>query len=140
MPQSLCVWLNFLIYADYFMLQRIIELCSEKIQACIRVKNVIPLYLIAQAHNAVQLETKCLQFIVVNEAAVYKNSAYLKLAQQQPHLVQLIRENVELEMNEDYVCLSVKRFIQSHSKSTFPAFKNQVRPSIKRNQDSRKVN
>ncbi len=78
-PQSLCVWLNFLIYADYFMLQRVIELCSEKIQACIRVKNVIPLYLIAQAHNAVQLETKCLQFIAVNEAAVYRNSAYLKL-------------------------------------------------------------
>jgi len=46
-PHSLCTWVNFLIYADYFLLTRVMELCAEKLTQCIRTKNVVPLLLIA---------------------------------------------------------------------------------------------
>jgi hypothetical protein len=55
-----------MIYADYFALTRLVDVCSKKISDCIRVKNVLPLYMIAQAHNAEKLETKCAQFIAIN--------------------------------------------------------------------------
>lgn len=74
--QSLYVWLNFLIIADYFMLSRLVEIISDKLASCIRVKYVVPLYLIAQSHNAQSLEAKCLHFIAVNEQAVFKSQVY----------------------------------------------------------------
>ena len=46
-PYSLCVWVHFLIYADYFMLESLVERCSDKIAHYIKVKNVVPIYLIA---------------------------------------------------------------------------------------------
>lgn len=45
--ESFTFWLNLLIYADYFMIQRLVEICSTKLVECIRIKNVVPLYLIA---------------------------------------------------------------------------------------------
>ena len=56
---SLSFYLNLLIYADYFAIQRLVSLCSRFISDCIRPQNVLPLMLIAQAHNASQLEQKC---------------------------------------------------------------------------------
>ena len=53
---TLSFFLNLAIFADYFMIQRLSEICSLKIAECIRVKNVVPLYFIAQAHNVTQLE------------------------------------------------------------------------------------
>ncbi len=79
--ESFTFWLNLLIYADYFLIQRLVDICSTKLVECIRVKNVVPLYLIAQSHNAVILESQCLLFIVCNEAAVYRNNVYAKLVQ-----------------------------------------------------------
>lgn len=44
---SLTFFLSLLIYADYFMIQRLVEICSKKITECIRPKNAIALLLIA---------------------------------------------------------------------------------------------
>lgn len=45
-------FVKLLIYADYFMLHRLVEICSNYLEKFMRCKNVLPLLLVAHAHNA----------------------------------------------------------------------------------------
>jgi hypothetical protein len=65
-PKSLNLYLTLLIYADYFALTGLVDIFSQTISDFICVKNVLPLYLIAQAHNVKTLESECTQFIAFN--------------------------------------------------------------------------
>ena len=65
-PYSLCVWVHFLIYADYFMLGQLVQKASLKIGQHIKQKNVMQLYLISKAHNAGVLEQLCLNYMAVH--------------------------------------------------------------------------
>lgn len=59
-----------MLYADYFMLPRLSEICQLHIAKFIKPKNCLELYLVAQAHNNEQLESYCLHFIATNETQI----------------------------------------------------------------------
>jgi len=63
-------FIKLLIYADYFMLPRLVEICSSYLKQFVTVKSVLQILLIALAHNAEQLEKYCLHFIILNERDV----------------------------------------------------------------------
>ena len=64
---SLLYYKNLMLYADYFMLPRLSEICQLHITKFVKPKNCLELYLVAQAHNAEQLEQFCLHFIATND-------------------------------------------------------------------------
>lgn len=41
-----------MIYADYFMLERLVDICSNYLQKFVNVKTVLSILLLAHAHNA----------------------------------------------------------------------------------------
>ena len=65
-----------MIYADYFMLYRLVDICSSYLKGFINVKNVVKILLVAHAHNAEQLERYCINYISKNEEEVMKSKAW----------------------------------------------------------------
>jgi hypothetical protein len=62
---------------------------------------------------------------VCNQDAVFENSVFVKLVQQNPQIKQQLQQVVNRELEEDFVSLSVKRFISAYGKphnSTFRVF------------------
>jgi len=65
-----------MIYADYFMLPRLADICSSYLKYYVTTKSVLQLMLLAHAHNAEQLENYCINFIALNEKEVIESRAY----------------------------------------------------------------
>ena len=63
---SLAFLLRLMIFADYFLLSTLEEVCQNQIMKFVQPQNVLDLFLVAHAHNASKLEQYCLNFIVVN--------------------------------------------------------------------------
>lgn len=72
-------FVKLMIYADYFMLNRLVDICSSYLKPFVNVKNVIKILLVAHAHNAEQLENYCINFISKNEADVMSSRAWKQL-------------------------------------------------------------
>jgi hypothetical protein len=66
-------FLRLLMLADYFMLPRLVDICTSHIKPFINVKNVLNILLVAHAHNAEQLENFCLNFITLNENEILES-------------------------------------------------------------------
>jgi hypothetical protein len=77
-PFTLCVWVHFLIYADYFMLGQLVQKASYKIGLHIKLKNVMQLYLISRAHNASLLEQICLNFMAIHYKQLFQGKYPVK--------------------------------------------------------------
>ena len=63
--------LKLMIYADYFMLPRLVERCTHYITPYVNSDNVLSILLVAHAHNAEQLENFCLNMITMNENRIF---------------------------------------------------------------------
>ena len=50
--QEVDFFVKLLIYADYFMLDRLVDICSSYLKPFINVQNVLKILLVAHAHNA----------------------------------------------------------------------------------------
>ena len=69
-------YVKLMIYADYFMLPRLIDICSSYLKSYVNVKTVLQLMLVAHAHNAEQLEQYCIHFIALNEKEIIESRAF----------------------------------------------------------------
>jgi len=59
--------MNLMIYADFFMLDRLSEICQQNIAKFLKPQNALEIYLVAEGHNAEQLKLMCLHFLAVNQ-------------------------------------------------------------------------
>ena len=59
-----------MLYADYFMINRLSEICQNILIRFVKPKNVLDLYLVAHAHNATLLEQYCIHMLTINEPEV----------------------------------------------------------------------
>jgi hypothetical protein len=112
---NLLFFMNLMIYADYFMLPRLSEICQSHISRFVKPKNCLELYLVARAHNAAQLEQFCLHFIAVNEEQIkesaqwreFSGKAEQALPSIQGNLVSHLLSKLAEENEEDFGDLSV---------------------------------
>jgi len=75
-----------LIYSDYFMLPRLVQICSKYIKDYVTPRNVLCVFLIAQAHNANDLALFCIDFICLHEKQILPSkewSMFKKLTDKQ---------------------------------------------------------
>lgn len=56
-----------MIFADYFMISKLTNICSKYIKQFVTQKNALSVLLLSHAHNAPDLETFCLDFICLHE-------------------------------------------------------------------------
>ena len=69
-------FLRILIFADYFMLPRLVEICSSYLKNFVNSKNALHILLVAHSHNATQLEQFCINYIIVNEREIMNSREY----------------------------------------------------------------
>jgi hypothetical protein len=69
-------FIKLLIFADYFMLPRLIDICSSYLKQYVNCKTVLKLYLLAHAHNANQLESFCINYIAMNEVEILESRLF----------------------------------------------------------------
>jgi hypothetical protein len=65
--QDIDFFIRLMIYADYFMLSRLQQICSKYIKEFVNCGNVLPVLMIAHAHNANDLEEFCIDYLCLNE-------------------------------------------------------------------------
>jgi hypothetical protein len=65
-----------MIYADYFMLSRLVEICSSYLKGFVTTKTVLQILLIAHAHNAEQLERFCVNFFALHEKEIVESRCW----------------------------------------------------------------
>jgi len=71
-------FLRLMIYADYFMITRMVQICSNYIKKFVTLQNVLSVLLIAHAHNSGDLENFCINFICLNEAKILHSREWNK--------------------------------------------------------------
>lgn len=114
--QSIDFFLRLLIAADYFMVDRLRELCSKYAKEYISVTNVLPVLLIAYSHNAIELENFCLKFISLNEAEILGSSEWQTFKKHtQPRLFKTLVMRLLNKKEDTFVQTSVECFIKENS-------------------------
>ena len=58
-------------FADYFMLPRLVDICSSYLKVFVNNKSAFSLLLVAQSHNADQLENYCIHYIALNQYDIF---------------------------------------------------------------------
>ena len=127
---SLTFYLNLMIYADFFMLQRLNEICQSHLAQFVKPKNCLELYLVAKAHNAEQLENYCLHFIAANEEEISKSPMWKELQQKcaiadensDRSILNDLTAKILFELEEDFGEISVQRAIQQNGKTDWPKY------------------
>jgi hypothetical protein len=66
-------FIRFLIYADYFMLSRLVDICSNYLKQFINIQTVMQIFLIAHSHNAKKLKKFCIHYIALNEKEFFSS-------------------------------------------------------------------
>jgi hypothetical protein len=69
---SIDFFVRLMIFADYFLLPRLVDICSRYLKPFVTINTAVILFLVAHSHNAEQLESYCVHFIAMNEAEVLK--------------------------------------------------------------------
>lgn len=77
--------MKLMIYADYFMLSRLVEICSSYLKGFVTPKTVLNILLIAHAHNAEQLERYCLNFFAMHEKEIMESRSWRHFKRQAQH-------------------------------------------------------
>lgn len=64
------------IFADYFILPRLVEICSNYLKTFVNSSSVLTLLLLAHAHNSEQLERYCVHYIAMHQHEVLRGQTY----------------------------------------------------------------
>ena len=70
---SLQNYIDLIIYADYFMLDRMVQIISKRLQKYISIQNILSILLISHTYNARDLSKLCLNYITMNCEQVNKS-------------------------------------------------------------------
>ena len=124
---NLAFFLRLLIYADYFMIGRLSELCQDILRRFVKPTNVMDLYLVAHAHNATQLESYCLNFIAVNLTEIMKSNQWKDFQRkcrqyERTCLLAKVKEELDRELSRNFVNIHMQRIVQRFAKADWPRF------------------
>ena len=109
--QEVEFFLKLLIFADYYMLPRLVEICSSYLKGFITSKNALHILLIAHSHNAIQLEQFCINYIVSHESEILNSREFRSFKRRaQEGLLQAIEQSLLLEKQESYVQMCINNF------------------------------
>lgn len=123
-------FIKLLIYADYFVLDRLVEICCNYLEKFIRCKNVLPLLLVAHAHNARQLENTCIHFISVHESEVVNHNAWKSFDKKaSKSLKNYLIDRLMHEKQTNFVEISIEKFINRNTVTSLPAISSRRRES-----------
>jgi hypothetical protein len=112
-----------MIFADYFMLPRLVEICSSYLKQFVNVKTVLQIMLLAHAHNAEQLERYCINFFALNEKEIVETRGWRHFKRQaQESLIQVFLQRIRDEQEESFVQIAIHNFITKHSKKDNSTF------------------
>ncbi len=103
--ESWYFYVRFLIVADFFLLPRLVDICSKHLQPYVNRDNVLKILLLAHAHNATQLQRYCINFIGSNyEEILEKSDEWDRIClKAQTSLTKYIQEEALKEREENYV-------------------------------------
>jgi BTB/POZ domain len=101
---SIEFFVKLLIFADYFMLPRLVDICSRYLQPFVTISTSVMLLLVAHSHNAEQLERYCVNFIAMNDKEVVRSRQY-KLFRERAHpqLIEMIEQKIKKEVEENFI-------------------------------------
>lgn len=108
---SIEFFVRLLIFADYFMLPRLVEICSRYLMSFLTQNTALSLLLLAHSHNAEQLENYCVHFIAMHESEIYL-TAYFKQFKQRAHpsLFKAIMDKIRNEVENCFLQIAVSQF------------------------------
>ena len=66
-------FITLMIYADYFMLSRLQQMCQKYIKQYVSCSNVLQVMIIAHGYNSHDLEEFCIDFLCLNEKIVLQS-------------------------------------------------------------------
>lgn len=97
-------FIHLLVYADYFMLPRMVDICSGYLKSYVNSKTAIDILLFAMAHNASQLEQLCIHYIAMNQREVLESPAYQRfLSRAQPRLLDTVMLKIQAEVSQCFI-------------------------------------
>lgn len=82
---SICFFVKVLILADYFILPRLIDICSFYLKSYVSSSTAFQLLLVANSHNAEQLERYCIKFIAMNSKTILESKQFNDFKQKAHH-------------------------------------------------------
>ena len=106
-------FLKLLTFADYFLLPRLVEICSSYLKNFVNLKNALHILLVAHSHNAIQLEQYCINYIIMNERDIMNSREYKNFKRRaQAGLLKVIEESILREKQESFVQNCISNFKQ----------------------------
>lgn len=111
-------FVKLLIFADYFLLPRLVDICSSYLKQFVTVNSTFSLLLLAQSHNAAQLERYCIQFISMNESEIYQTKAFhMFRLKADPKLYTAVMQKVSEEIDSSFIQISIANFQNKENKA-----------------------
>ena len=108
---SLEFFLRLFVFADYFMVPRLVDICSDYLKNFVNTKTAITLLLYSLAHNASQLQRFLTYFIAQNKHEVQSSEAYKRFSHKaHPSLKEAVKEMIDKECQESYVEIAIRNY------------------------------
>lgn len=108
---SLAFFLQLFVSADFFMLPRLVDICSSYIKNYVNAKTAMTLLLYAMAHNASQLLRYCTHFIAKNRQEVERSASYQKfLRRAHSSLKDVVRKMIQTESQDCFLEIAIKNY------------------------------
>ncbi|CDW71485.1 kelch repeat [Stylonychia lemnae] len=105
-------FIKLMMYADYFLLPRLIDICSSYLKKYVNEKSALQIFLLAHAHNADQLEKYCINFICLHEQEILSSRHFRNFKRKaQEQLVLTFYEKLEQEKQESYVFIQINNYL-----------------------------
>ena len=106
------------IIADYFMLTRLVDICSSYLKTFVNCNTALSMMLLAHAHNAEQLERYCLHFIAMNQEAISGSQAFHNFrGKADISLFDSFNSKIQMEVETSFVQISVANLQSSRKES-----------------------
>lgn len=110
-------FVELIVNADYFMLPRLIQICSYYIRNYITNQNVLSILLLAIAHNSPDLRSICFNYMTVNETTIlYSKEWDFFKKHTDPKLFHDILVELTQFKNYFFIQNSLEKYISDHSK------------------------
>ena len=76
-----------LVVADRFQIDALKDICQHQLADRLAVANVVDTLILADLHSAVELKTRCLQFLHWNRPAVFETFQWRTFVESYPKLI-----------------------------------------------------
>jgi hypothetical protein len=106
-----------MIYADFFMISSLTQICCKYIKQFVTPKNVLSVLLVSHAHNCQDLENFCLETLCLNEAEILPSREWKQFKQlTTDSLYRYLMAQILTFKTKNFVQHSMEQFVRENSK------------------------